>query len=310
MPTLDGCINATFEPGAIGSSSGTTPTVIEPGSLLDPVTYDPESVLYSLDYSKFYNSMYLILLIVGGGGGATIVDWPNALTTGVPDGVTLVATASFTTSSDGQIVDGLDMSAGTLIIDNANVTVQNCRIGQLFGNATGTNLILQDCDFIGIPTWNSAVTILGDGASVLRCDISGAERGLFIDSDNSLIEDNYFHDLINNTGTGDPHIDGIQIPGLNVGALVSNVIIRHNNIDCDPAISSAITMRDAQNVDILNNRLIGGTYIIYFEQTTAGCDVIDNYFGAYTFGYVNGTAAAAQTYTDNKTLDASPLALP
>ncbi len=59
MPTLDSCINAVFEPGNIGSSSGTPPVVITPGSLLDPETYDPETVTYSLDFSKFYNSAYI-----------------------------------------------------------------------------------------------------------------------------------------------------------------------------------------------------------------------------------------------------------
>lgn len=59
MPLLDYCINAIFEPGNIGSSSGITPTVIIPGTLLDPDTYDPDAVTYSLDFSKFYNSAYM-----------------------------------------------------------------------------------------------------------------------------------------------------------------------------------------------------------------------------------------------------------
>ena len=58
MPTLDSCINSMWEPGNIGASSGTTPTVVTPGSLLDPENYDPESVTYSLDNSKFYNFFY------------------------------------------------------------------------------------------------------------------------------------------------------------------------------------------------------------------------------------------------------------
>lgn len=83
MPTLDSCINEIFEPGNIGSSPGTPPTVIVPGTVLDPGTYDPDAVIYSLDYSKFYNSMYLLLLMVGGGnatpgpgGGPPITDPP------------------------------------------------------------------------------------------------------------------------------------------------------------------------------------------------------------------------------------------
>jgi hypothetical protein len=55
MPILDSCINSVFEPGNIGASSGTTPVVITPGSLLDPDAYDPSTVTYSHDFSKFYN---------------------------------------------------------------------------------------------------------------------------------------------------------------------------------------------------------------------------------------------------------------
>lgn len=57
MPLLDSCINATFEPGNIGSSIGTTPVVITPGSLYTPDSYDPAAVTYSHEFSKFYNSM-------------------------------------------------------------------------------------------------------------------------------------------------------------------------------------------------------------------------------------------------------------
>ena len=59
MPTLDSCINSIYEPGNIGSSSGTTPTVIIPGSLYSPDSYPVDGVTYSLDFSKFYDSMYL-----------------------------------------------------------------------------------------------------------------------------------------------------------------------------------------------------------------------------------------------------------
>jgi hypothetical protein len=59
MPTLDSCVNAVFEPGNIGSSPGTPPTVISPGTLLTPEDYDPETVDYSLNFSRFYNSAYI-----------------------------------------------------------------------------------------------------------------------------------------------------------------------------------------------------------------------------------------------------------
>lgn len=58
MPTLDSCISNVYEPGNIGASSGQTPVVRSVPSLLDPDSYDPDAVTYSLDYSKFYNSFY------------------------------------------------------------------------------------------------------------------------------------------------------------------------------------------------------------------------------------------------------------
>lgn len=63
MPTLDSCINSVFEPGNIGSSPGTPPTTIRPGTLYTPDTFPWETwTEYALDFSKFYNSMYLGVL--------------------------------------------------------------------------------------------------------------------------------------------------------------------------------------------------------------------------------------------------------
>jgi hypothetical protein len=58
MPILDNCINSQYEPGNIGSSIGTTPTIITVGTLYSPDSYPFDTVTYSLDFSKFYDSMY------------------------------------------------------------------------------------------------------------------------------------------------------------------------------------------------------------------------------------------------------------
>lgn len=60
MPgALDSCINSVYEDGNIPASSGETPVRVPIGSLQDPLTYDPEAVQYSWDFTKFYNSMYV-----------------------------------------------------------------------------------------------------------------------------------------------------------------------------------------------------------------------------------------------------------
>jgi hypothetical protein len=59
MPTLDTCIGSVFEPGNIGSSSGQPPTTVRPGTLYTPDDYPVETVEYSLNFSRFYDSAYL-----------------------------------------------------------------------------------------------------------------------------------------------------------------------------------------------------------------------------------------------------------
>jgi hypothetical protein len=56
---LDSCIAGVFTPGNIGASSGQTPIVKTVPTFEDPDEYDPEAVIYSLDFSKFYNSFYI-----------------------------------------------------------------------------------------------------------------------------------------------------------------------------------------------------------------------------------------------------------
>lgn len=59
MPLLDNCITSLYEPGNIGADSGEPPTVIRPGTLYTPDDYPTDSMDYSLNFSRFYDSGYL-----------------------------------------------------------------------------------------------------------------------------------------------------------------------------------------------------------------------------------------------------------
>lgn len=60
MPTPDLCIAGIYFPGNIGASSGQTPVEPVVPSLEDPDDFDPpEDLIWSLDFSKFYNSFYI-----------------------------------------------------------------------------------------------------------------------------------------------------------------------------------------------------------------------------------------------------------
>ena len=149
----------------------------------------------------------------------------------------------------------------------------------------------------------------GDNTTVRFCDISGSENGIWLEADGVLIEENYIHNLFSNTGSSDPHIDGIQIPGSNIGAATTeNAIIRHNNIDLDVRTANAcITMMDGINVDIINNRLNGGSAVIYFEGASKDCDVVNNVFDEYAFVYLSGASWQDQTYSGNVDVTGIPL---
>jgi hypothetical protein len=58
MPLLDDCITAIFEPGNIGSSAGEPPTVIRPGTIYNPEDFPADTVDWSLNFSRFYDSAY------------------------------------------------------------------------------------------------------------------------------------------------------------------------------------------------------------------------------------------------------------
>lgn len=317
MPTLDSCIGSIYEPGNIGSSPGTPPTVITPGSLETPADYDPDSVIYSLDYSKFYNSMYLLLLMVGGGDTATVPGttpeppapdadpgvWPSISNTGYLTTPLTPAVGNYNSSSNGQTISAIDC-AGTIVVTHSDVTVVNCRAYGLWTEDT-TNTTFSYCTVIGGASNSGINLIRSDGSIVSRCNVGNVENGIWCESDNVQILDNYIHGA---AATDTTHIDGLQIPG---GPNVSNVTIRHNNFDLpEVTTSSCVTMSSATNIDLDNNRLDGGSYSVYFEAATTLCDVTNNWFGSHAFGYVNGTAYLTQTYSGNKLLDSTPLSLP
>ena len=186
------------------------------------------------------------------------------------------------------------------------MTLVDCRVnGNISLESTGA--VVEYVDVVGRNTVDSIDInpngINGQGANttIRFCDISGSENGIWLEADNCVIGDNYIHNLFSNTGKPDPHIDGIQIPGRNIGAAATeNAIISHNNIDLDNSTANAcITMMDGINVDIINNRLNGGSFVIYFEGASKGSDVVNNVFDEYTFGYVSGASWQSQIYNGN-----------
>jgi hypothetical protein len=140
----------------------------------------------------------------------------------------------------------------------------------------------------------------GDGTTIRFCNISGSENGIWLEGQNCLIENNYIHNLFSNTGSSDPHIDGIQLPGTNIGAVpVRDAVVRHNNIDLDVrTATSCLISLDPENLTIDNNRLSGGAYCIYYGGNASGA-LTNNVFNKFAYGRVDLSAQAKVTVNGN-----------
>lgn len=231
--------------------------------------------------------------------------WPDATTTGVPDGTSLTPhSGDLTTTSNGQVIDSLNVS-GTIMVVHTNVTVRKCRALEVFVDTGGDGITIEDCDIVG-GAGNSAISLVNsNNATIQRCDISGVENGIWLEANGCQILDNYVHDLAD-PGNIDPHFDGIDCQ---VGG--DDCTIDHNNFALAQDVSSTLKLKAATNFTVNNNRLNGGTYIVYFEVGASGNVVTNNLFGQHLFGYVSGDGAEQnQTYSGNYDQNGNPLTLP
>jgi hypothetical protein len=208
--------------------------------------------------------------------------YPDASNTGIPVGTSLkLHNTDFTTSSNGQLVDALDIR-GSLIINHTGVTVTRCRVSEwsVFGMLCESphTVTITDSHIEG--GVNPGTCVYNSGYTFLRCDIEGAENGFDIGGD-VTIEDCFIHDLYNE-GV-DAHADGIQIED---GA--DNITIRHNTIlsrgaddsDTTSAIISPQASSGVSNWLIHNNAMAGGASTLYGPQNGTGTNITitDNKF--------------------------------
>jgi hypothetical protein len=218
-----------------------------------------------------------------------LVAWPDATNTGVPTGTSLTAQAGdYTTTSNGQVVDRLAVTNGTIIVAHTDVTVQRCTVTttgtygiQIQSGKTGC--IVRDCEISGAQTG-----IQGFG-TFLRNDISGTENGIVVANGSGVtIKDNYIHDLF---AAIEPHYDGIASQG---GS--SNVLIQHNWISgTESATIQGIFISDeggaADNIDIVDNYIAHCTFNITVGATgITNATVTDNTLKQGSSGFYNFTA--------------------
>ncbi len=237
--------------------------------------------------------------------------WPDASNTGAKG--TLTTSGGITTNAHGQVIENKSVT-GQIIVKHNNVIIRNCKVTEnndVCIYVEGDDCLIEDCTLYG-GTGGGARGIWFEGTSqtganrgkVLRCNISGYEDGIVLGTGSyHVIKDNYFHHPIDFRVSGDPHIDGIQLHG----GSGNYSTIEHNNIDGYPEVSSSLTMgnrtagQGAIGVIVNNNRMIGGTSILYLEGSDSrDCRITNNRMARSIFNnYFSGTGIDTAFYSNN-----------
>lgn len=236
--------------------------------------------------------------------GDMTLAWFQANTGWAHTGVTLSTVTNLSTTSNGQVIDGVDVT-GTLTINNTGVVVKRSRLRnppQFSGNANPT---FQDVEIgYGTGATGGGDQVFTGPVTLTRVDLHGVREGPR--SNGSLIiTDSYFHDF--RVGSGD-HTDAIQ----NYASSTHDVLT-HNWIDagcCDS--NSALFYADGWSGTLVmdRNTLAGGQYTWQIHESgklTATNNVVVK--GSYNYGPVNNAAAneSGWVWTNNKLSDGSTL---
>lgn len=241
--------------------------------------------------------------------------WPDATSTGVPAGVTLTPSGDVVITQAGAVVSGLNIT-GSVYIRAPNVTLENCKItssgwaGVTIDSGL-TGVVVKNCTIDGTghgPDGTGNQGIMGAGTFIAN-NIYNVENGITVTGSNTVIQDNYVHDL---QAGGSPHYDGIQIDGG-----LSNVQITHNSIVNQWGWTSAIMIDNyfgsISNISATNNLLSGGAYTVYSDASFSssaitGVSFTNNHIGGAQYGdaMIRGNNAVfSGNYQDGATLTAA-----
>ena len=189
--------------------------------------------------------------------------FPDATNTGVPVGVTLKPSGGLVIDTPGVVIEGLDI-AGSVKINAPNVTLRNSRIKSgdyqvvMVGKSI-TGVVVQNCSIDGQRSGGQGIA--GQGAFIAN-NIANTSDGIDVRGDDTLIQDNYIHDMAQPTGA---HPDGIQADGG-----FSNLSIIHNTVVNELGDNSSLMLDNywgpIKNVLINDNQFLGGGYTVYLNE--------------------------------------------
>ena len=220
-------------------------------------------------------------------GTRTLSGWPNAGNTGVPKGIKLRSCGTRIASAGTHDKCRFDGDV-TVLADNVKITRSLIR-GSVNAGSGGeqTGLVISDttidCGCLADET-STPPAIMESNYTLLRVNIFNAGHGAAV-KNNVTIQDSYIHGLGANT---DAHKDGIY------SGDGSNVVIRHNNIECNDGSRAGCTAAIGLLTDFgpishwtIDHNLLNtnGSYCFYGsggpqkKYTTNHIAFVNNHFG-------------------------------
>lgn len=243
----------------------------------------------------------LLLAVVSPGGDGIIAraderdpmptsEWPNATNTGVRPNVKLTRSGDVVADQAGATISGLDIE-GRVYIKAPNVTLIDSKVTsasfyivRIEPGVTGT--VIKNCEINGVGSGNDgSYGIVGQGTFIAN-NIYNVENGIGVSGSDTLIQDNFIHDLL---ASGSPHYDGISIDGGN-----ANIVIRRNTVINTHTQTSAVMIDNyfgpVSNIEVDGNLLMGGGYTVYSSAqfnggTVEGVSFTKNRMGRGRWGY-------------------------
>jgi hypothetical protein len=189
--------------------------------------------------------------------------FPDATTTGVPSGTVLKPSGDLVLNKPGVLIEGLDIK-GSVVINADNVTLKNCKISDdgfdvVLIKPGVTGAVVQNCDISNKSAGGQCIA--GQGTFIAN-NIHDCADGIDVRGDNTIIKDNYIHNM---SGKENSHFDVIQA----IGGF-SNLSIEHNSLINEHDQTSAVFLGThfgaVDRVILDRNLLVGGGYTVYITE--------------------------------------------
>lgn len=235
----------------------------------------------------------------------TYAGWPNASNTGVPSGTSLRSSGSITVTTDGKVLDRLNVT-GCIDIKADNVVIRNTRITcnrDTFAIRTwdgSRNLVVEDSEIDGAGKVSAALCC-GD-YTLRRVEIRNVEDGPRLAS-RTRVYDSWIHHLARLPGS---HNDALQTTG------ADDIIVRHNTLEAyntstgDP-MNAAIMLGSTtgpvvSDMLVEHNLFTGGNYTINFRPDINCSNVVfrhNTFVDNARYGPVAGHSGSGITWASS-----------